>query len=230
MTVSVKGLQGCGLGRIDASVGQMDGDPAVGRRYACPVPQSRASALAVIDTTWIERRIYVVHGQKVMLDADLATLYGVPTGRLNEQVRRNVARFPGDFLFRLTAEEVRDLAPSRSQNAILNAPAGRGRNVKYPPAAFTEHGVTMLSAVLRSPRAVTMSIAVVRAFVRLRQLVSGHGELAHRVDDLEQRSTYHEGQLALLFDTVHELLSPEPAPDDRPAIGFHPDRLPPSGT
>jgi hypothetical protein len=181
-----------------------------------------------IDAEWIERRIYVVRGVKVMLAADLAILYGVPTKRLNEQVRRNLARFPEDFLFQLTPEEIHRLQPLRSQFATLDIPSGRGRYAKYLPYAFTEHGVTMLSAVLRSERAVAVSVAVVRAFVRLRYVVAAHTELAHRVDDLEQRSAYHEGQLAVLFDTVHTLLAPDPDAGERPEIGFHPPRLPPS--
>jgi ORF6N domain-containing protein len=182
-----------------------------------------------IDAAWIEQRIFVLRGQKIMLDVDLATLYGVPTKRLNEQVRRNLARFPDDFLFRLTSAELEIVGPPRSQNATLDAQVsgararpGRGRNVKYAPYAFTEHGVTMLSAVLKSPRAVAVSIAVVRAFVRLRHAAAEHADLVHRIDDLEQRSTYHDGQLTLLFDTVHQLLAPDPGPDNHSAIGFLP--------
>jgi hypothetical protein len=180
-----------------------------------------------IDAKWIEHRIVVVRGQKVMLDVDLAALYGVATKRLNEQVRRNLARFPDDFLFGLTPAEFQALRSSRSQNATLNTPASigparssRGANIKYAPYAFTEHGVTMLSAVLKSPRAVAVSIAVVRTFVRLRYAVAEQVGLIHRIEDLEQRSTYHDGQITLLFDTIHHLLAPDPAPDERPAIGF----------
>ncbi|HWZ59834.1 MAG TPA: hypothetical protein VNW46_12745 [Gemmatimonadaceae bacterium] len=102
----------------------------------------------------------------------------------------------------------------------------RGKYTKYAPYAFTEHGVTMLSAVLKSPRAVAVSIAVVRAFVRLRHAVADQAELIHRIDDLEQRSTYHDGQLTLLFDTVHQLLAPDPDPSQRSAVGFLPGTSP----
>jgi hypothetical protein len=164
-----------------------------------------------LDAAWIEPRIYVVRGVKVMLDSDLAALYGVPTGRLNEQVRRNPRRFPSDFLLELTASEVSNLI---SQIAIssLGRHGGRRKTV----LAFTEHGVTMLSSVLHSDRAIDVNIAIVRTFVRLRQLLLGHAELAKRVGELEQR---YDGQFQVVFDALRELTRlPEEA--SRPRVGF----------
>ncbi len=144
-----------------------------------------------------------------MFDFDLARLYRVTTRRLNEQVRRNLARFPDDFLFRLTPEEVTVM---RSQFAAASVSR---RNFRHRPYAFTEHGVTMLSAVLRSPEAVAVSVTVVRAFVRLRYALAGHIELARRVDELEKR---YDGQFKAVFDALREILQPPSGP--RPRIGF----------
>lgn len=135
----------------------------------------------LIDITQIERLIYLIRGQRVMLDSDLASIYGVSTSRFNEQIKRNSARFPPDFRFQLTPEEHSSL---RSQIAILEK--GRGRYRKYPPYAFTEHGTIMAASVLSSPQAVEMSIFVVRAFVRLRELLSTHHQLAAKLDELER--------------------------------------------
>jgi hypothetical protein len=129
----------------------------------------------------VERRIYVIRGQKVMLDADLAELYQVPTKRVNEQVQRNPGRFPKDFMFRLKETEAENL---RSQFATSSW--GGRRNLPY---AFTEHGVAMLSAVLASERAVRMSVLIIRAFVRMRELVTNHKDLAIRVERIEEMSS-----------------------------------------
>ncbi|HMZ02450.1 MAG TPA: ORF6N domain-containing protein, partial [Burkholderiaceae bacterium] len=143
----------------------------------------------------ITLRIASVRGQRVIVDADLATLYEVETKRLNEAVRRHLARFPADFMFQLTAEEWLAL---RSQFATLNdAPAGRGRHRKYLPYAFTEHGALMAATLLNSPRAVEVSIYVVRAFVRLRELAASQADLAIRLDELEQKTE----ALAMSHDT-----------------------------
>ncbi len=120
----------------------------------------------------IDKRIHFIRGMKAMLDSDLAELYGVPTSRLNEQVTRNLDHFPEDFMFQLSREEALSL---RSQNAILKS--GRGQQRKYVPRAFTEHGILMLSSVLRSERAVQVNIAIMRAFVRLRELAASHAQL-----------------------------------------------------
>src|SRR5579875_1408688 len=125
----------------------------------------------------IERRILLIRGQKVMLDANLAELYGVTTKRLNEQVRRNIDRFPDDFMLKLTREEVEAL---RSQFATSSSWGGR----RYNPLAFTEQGVAMLSGVLRSQRAVQVNIAIMRAFVKLREMLASHRDLARRLDEM----------------------------------------------
>jgi hypothetical protein len=165
-----------------------------------------------LDVAWIERRIYIVRGFKVMLDADLAALYGVPTGRLNEQVRRNHRRFPGDFLFELTPQEVSNL---KSQSAISSLTGGHGGR-RTTVLAFTEQGVAMLSSVLHSDRAIDVNIAVMRTFVRLRHLLVGHAELAKKIEDLEQR---YDGQFRIVFDALREFMRfPEESP--HPRIGF----------
>ena len=130
----------------------------------------------------VENWILSIRGHRVMLDADLAELYGVPTKRLNEAVRRNAARFPEDFMFQLNWEEARKL--SRSRFVTLK----RGQNPKYRPYVFTEQGVAMLSSVLRSKRAIAVNIAVMRAFVQLRAIAYSHAELSRRLEELERRS------------------------------------------
>src|SRR5438046_1820586 len=137
-----------------------------------------ASPPSIVPTELIERRIYILRGQKVMIDTDLAELYRVPTFRLNEAVKRNSARFPEDFMFRLTKEESESLT---SQNAMSKHRGGR-RSLPY---AFTEHGVVMLSAVLNSERAEQMNILIVRAFVKLREMLASHKDLARKMEDLE---------------------------------------------
>lgn len=157
----------------------------------------------------VERRIFSVRGQKVMLDRDLAGLYGVSTKRLNEQVRRNMARFPSDFMFQLTLDEAVAL---RSQIATSNGKRG-GR--RYPPLVFTEQGVAMLSSVLHSQRAVQVNIAIMRAFVRLRQLLATHKALARRLEELERR---YNRRFKVVFVAIRELIArTEPA---KRRIGF----------
>ena len=134
----------------------------------------------------IESCILLIRGQKVLLDEDLAALYGVPTGRLNEAVKRNRERFPDDFMFQLTLEEGKVVEGLRSQIAILKqaeSKSERGRHRKYAPYVFTEQGIAMLSSVLRSPRAIQVNIAIVRTFVRLRQLLAAHEEIAEKTRD-----------------------------------------------
>jgi hypothetical protein len=158
----------------------------------------------------IASAIHLVRGQRVMLDADLATLYGVSTKRLNEQVRRNRPRFPDDFAFRLTADEARSL---RSQ--IATSRAGHGGR-RYAPMAFTEHGAVMLASVLNSPVAVHVSIQVVRAFVQLRSLLASHADLALRLDELERR---YDRRFQVVFDAIRRLMQLPESPE-RPRIGF----------
>jgi hypothetical protein len=137
----------------------------------------------------------------VLLDSQLAELYGVPTKRLNEQVRRNIERFPADFLLELSDQEV---AVSRSQIATLNK--GRGHNLKYRPMAFTEHGAIMAATVLNSPRAVQVSVYVVRAFVKLREVLASSSALAKRLDSLERSVAALDSDTRKQFDQVYEAI------------------------
>ena len=165
----------------------------------------------------IESRILVVRGQRVMLDAELAKLYGVEVRALNQGVKRNAERFPADFMFQLTPGEA---AALRSQIVILEGgPAqtrGRGRYAKYLPYAFTEQGVAMLSSVLKSKRAMQVNVEIMRAFVRLRSMIGHNRELARRLDALEAK---YDGQFRVVFDTIRELMAPS-APAPRRRIGF----------
>lgn len=149
-----------------------------------------------------------------MLDEDLATLYEVDVRALNQAVKRNAERFPADFAFRLTTDEARSL---RSQTVILDA-GRRGRHRKYPPTAFTEQGVAMLSSVLRSRRAVQVNIEIMRAFVRLREMLAADAKLARKLEALEKR---YDAQFRVVFDAIRELMAPAPTPRKR--IGFRPD-------
>jgi len=160
----------------------------------------------------VESRILVLREQKVILDSDLAELYGVPVKRLNEQVKRNQERFPSDFMFRLSAEESDAL---RSQSATSKT--GRGGR-RYAPYAFTEHGAIMAATVLNSERAVEMSVFVVRAFVRLREMLATNHQLASKIDELEQRLDTHDASIQELIEAIRELMAPEPASGRR--IGF----------
>ncbi|MGO9257000.1 MAG: ORF6N domain-containing protein [Bryobacteraceae bacterium] len=180
-------------------------------------PSSPAGRLPVPLET-IERRIYVIRGQKVMLDSDLAELYQVPTKRLNEAVRRNGNRFPEDFMLQLTAEEA---AALRSQIATLDT--GRGRYSKYAPLAFTEHGVAMLSSVLNNERAAQMNILIIRAFVKLRELLASNKEMARKIEELEdaQKRTARTQQQhgSILVGVINDIQRLKNPPITR-AIGF----------
>ena len=158
----------------------------------------------------IERAIIVVRGEKVMLDRDLAEIYGVETKRLNEQVRRNLNRFPVDFMFQLTPEEAESL---RSQIATSNE--GRGGR-RYLPFAFTEHGALMLANVLHSERAAQTSVMVVRAFVKLRQMLSSNADLARKLATMEKK---YDEQFKVVFDAIRQLMTPPARP--KREIGFH---------
>ncbi len=161
----------------------------------------------------IERRIYLIRGQKVMLDRDLAELYQVETRTLNQAVRRNRDRFPEDFMFQLNKEESSAL---RSQSVTLER--GRGRYPKYSPFAFTEHGVAMLSSVLRTSRAVQMNILIIRAFVQLREMLVTHKELAARMAELEQEQQEQRQLIAEVFEHIQKLL--DPVKKTKRPIGF----------
>lgn len=163
----------------------------------------------------VESRILVLRGQKVILDRDLAELYGVTVKRLNEQVKRNRERFPADFMFPLTDKEDGIL---RSQ--IATSSSGHGGR-RYPPHAFTEHGAIMAATVLNSPKAVEMSVFVVRAFVRLREMLGTNRQLAAKIKELERKLESHDTAIQEVLEAIKELMAPEPAPRRR--IGF---RLP----
>jgi len=168
----------------------------------------------------IASAILILRGQRVLHDSELAALYGVSTSRFNEQVRRNRKRFPADFMFQLTAEETSSL---RSQFATLKT--GRGQHRKYAPYVFTEHGAIMAATILNSPRAIEMSVYVVRAFVQLREMLASNKELARRFAQLEirlyKKLTIHDEAIAAILAAIRQLMHP-PVPKRRP-IGFTAD-------
>jgi phage regulator Rha-like protein len=168
---------------------------------------------SIVPLERVEQAILLIRGVKVILDSDLANLYGVETHRLNEQVRRNIDRFPPDFMFQLTDEEHGSL---RSQFAILDA--GRGRHRKYLPYAFTEHGAIMAASVLSSAKAIEMSILVVRAFVKLRNILATHRQLVAKLIELERKLGTHDRKFIVLFDAIRKLMAPPRSPKRR--IGF----------
>jgi hypothetical protein len=161
----------------------------------------------------IERRMFVLRGHTVMMDRDLAKLYRVTTTAFNQAVRRNADRFPSDFMFQLASEEVKSL---RSQSVILDA-QGRGRYSKYAPYVFTEHGIAMLSSVLRSKRAVQMNIQIIRAFIRLREMLITHKDLAVRVEKIESVNKRHGAMIGLLAGEIQRM---KKAPATKPRFGF----------
>jgi ORF6N domain len=205
-------------------------------RPSSPRKRNDSSALEQV-----EPLIHEIRGEKVILDADLARLYGVTTKRLNEQVKRNQERFPDDFMFQLTAKESADLrsqfatsssqgskpqenARSRSQIATLK----RGQNIKYLPNVFTEHGAIMAANVLNSPRAVQMSVFVVRAFLKMRALLGDKHELAKQLaaleKELKQRLDIHEAAIVTILQRVMDIIDPPSLPPspEKPKIGFKP--------
>jgi hypothetical protein len=161
----------------------------------------------------IAPRILLLRGQRVILDRDLAALYGVPTKILNQAVRRNRTRFPGDFMFQLSRDETTHL---RSQFVTSSSEPEYGGH-RYNPYAFTEQGVAMLSSVLRSPRAVAVNIEIMRAFVRLRELLATHADLAQKLAELERK---YDVKFRVVFDAIRQLMEPAQAPGARPEIGF----------
>lgn len=163
----------------------------------------------------IAQSIAMLRGHKVMLDSDLARLYGVETRALVQAVKRNPGRFPEDFMFQLTADEAASL---RSQNVTLKK-ASRGQHRKYLPYAFTEQGVAKLSSVLRSPRAIAVKVEIMRAFVRLREMLASNRELKRRLDELERRLGSHDQAIASILTAIRELMTPPEHPKKR-RIGF----------
>ena len=181
----------------------------------------------VVET--ISESILLLRGQKVMLDFTLAELYDVQTKVLNQAVRRNLERFPDDFMFQLTVEEIEALrsqivtlkgsgvVDSRSQIVTLK----HGQNIKYLPYAFTEQGVAMLSSVLRSPKAVAVNIEIMRTFVRMRKLTFSNEELASKIDELDRRVSKHDAAIAEIIEAIRQLMAP-PDSGEKRSIGFAP--------
>ena len=161
----------------------------------------------IVSAERIERVILLIRGEKVMLDRDLAALYGVTTSNLNKAVTRNIDRFPRDFMFRFTREEFKNLK--------FHSGTSRWGGTRKPPRAFTEQGVAMLSGILRSRRAVLVNIEIMRTFVRLRQLLTTHKDLARKLDALEKK---YDSQLAQVFEAIRQLM--EPPKPSRERIGF----------
>ncbi len=170
----------------------------------------------------IECLIHVVRGQRVMLDSDLAELYGVTTKVLNQAVERNRNRFPDDFAYQLTKEE---FATLRSQ--IVTSNEGRGGR-RYTPWVFTEHGVAMLSSVLRSETATKVNIEIIRAFVRLRRLLATPGDLVTQLQQHAETVKLHDEQLRLISDVLRRMLTPPPDDGPKRRIGFHPPESQPA--
>lgn len=166
---------------------------------------------ALIPAEEIESKILLIRGKKVMLDKDLAELYGVSTKRLNEQVKRNKYRFPEDFMFQLTKEEAEY---SRSQIATLK----QGQNIKYLPYAFTEQGVAMLSSVLNSKRAILANIQIMRTFTKLKEIIASNKELSHKLNQLENRVDKHDSEIRSIFEAIRQLMLPPDNPKKK--IGF----------
>ena len=177
-------------------------------------PAMTTKTQAIAPAERIDSRIFLIRGCKVMLDSDLAELYQVSTKRLNEQVKRSRRRFPDDFMFQLTSEETESL---RSQIATSNR--GRGGR-RYRAYAFTEHGAVMLASVLNSPVAVEESIQVVRAFIRQRELLALHKDLARKLSELEQRVETHDEHISALFEAIQQLMKLPERPQE--SIGFSP--------
>ena len=171
-------------------------------------------SLSIIPVERIERCIYLIRGEKVMLDADLAILYSVETGALNRAVKRNAARFPEDFMFQLTPEEARNL-----KCQIGTSSSGHGGRRRSRPYPFTEQGVAMLSSVLHSERAVLVNVAIMRAFVGLRRLLASNETLARKLAELERKLEGHDEAIRSLFDAIRELMAPPKKP--RRQVGFH---------
>jgi hypothetical protein len=170
---------------------------------------------ALIPLEVIAGKIFILRGHRVMLDRDLAELYGVETKALNQAVKRNQDRFPEDFMFRLTSDETKGVLISRSQIVTLKV----GQNIKYLPYVFTEHGVVMLANVLKSAIAVRASIQVVRAFVHLRQFLATNEQLAGKIEAIEKKVGKHDADLQAILAILRTLLEPSPAPA-RQSFGF----------
>ena len=171
-----------------------------------------SAAKAMVPVGKIEQRIFLIRGEKVIIDTDLAEFYGVPTKRLNQQVKRNRNRFPKDFVFQLTAEEKAEVVAKCDHLAKL-------KYAKALPYAFTEHGAIMAASVLNSERAVEVSVFIVRAFVRLRRVIAEHKELAEKIAQLERGLANHDKTIIIIMRAIKQLISPE-LPPKKWRIGF----------
>jgi hypothetical protein len=180
---------------------------------------SKTETIALVPD--VDRAILTIRGQKVILDADLAGIYGVKTKALNQALKRNLARFPQDFLFRLLPAE---LDAIRSQIVTASpetaAPVSSKRNIRHLPYAFTEHGALMAATILNSPRAVAMSVYVIRAFVKMRQDLAANSVILRRLAEIDKTLLVHDGALRDIYQKLRPLLEPPPAPP-KPQIGFH---------
>ena len=175
----------------------------------------KAQTASVVPVEIIQNKIYLIRGQKVMLDRDLAGLYRVSTKQLKQQVKRNLKRFPDDFMFELTWEEAEF---PRSQNVTLES----GKNIKYLPYAFTEQGVAMLSSVLNSDRAIEVNIQIMRTFTKLRELMATHKDLARKIEDMEKEYNH---QFKIVFDAIKQILQvKEEDNKNRGPLGFQPPK------
>lgn len=180
------------------------------------MPKDKKASMVPLER--VVSRIFLVRGQKVMLDADLAKLYSVPTRRLNEQVRRNADRFPEDFAFQMTNQEFAILI---SQNATSSRDIRSHGGRRKRPLVFTEHGAIMAASVLNSPRAVQISVFVVRAFVQLREMLSSNKALARKLNELERKLTTHDQAITELIEAIRQIMTP-PEPKKKRPIGFAP--------
>ena len=176
------------------------------------MPQKKA----IVPVGKIEQRILLIRGEKVIVDMDLAEFYGVPTKRLNEQVKRNKARFPDDFMFQLSAKEKTEVVANCDHLSKL-------KYSKALPYAFTEHGSIMAASVLNSKRAVEVSVYIVRAFVKIRRMMAENKELSRKIVQIERHLAEHDEHIIELIKAIKQLLKPEPPPKKR-RIGFHADK------
>jgi len=186
--------------------------------------QAIAQAASLVPVEIIQNKIYLIRGRKVMLDRDLAELYGVTTGNLNKAVKRNAERFPSDFMYMLSKEESDSLS---FQFGSLK----RGEHFKYLPTVFTEQGVAMLSSVLKSKMAIQVNIQIMRVFTNLREMMATHKDLARKIEDLEskfhEKFQEHDQKIILIFNAIKELLADkEEAAKKRGPLGFIPPKLP----
>jgi len=195
----------------------------------CKLNTSKKDRMRIIKS--IQNRIYEIKGERVLLDFDLAVLYEVPTKVLNQAVKRNIKRFPKDFMFQLTKEELEELrlqietseTGDSSRSQIVTLKSGRGSNVKYLPYAFTEQGIAMLSGILNSDKAIAMNIAIMRAFVEIRRILIQETDLRIQLNQIRERIGEHDTQLNAIYDAMENLLDEKAAQKkfgDRKRIGF----------